>query len=449
MFIVHDYLSSKSDCTKVLEASFEIILNILTKNKAKLEKEFSKKENGSRSDKEFFILSSPLPPSAMTSHNVCSTCGCESSKKLKSKDTYLTDLLKMTDKKLMIMQGEVETHKQNYSHAQKQIQELERKVHRRETEIERLESLLESCRFVEDNKYMSAHNQLHEQSRKIDHLTKINKELETKLKSMVGDTHEAMSQAMKMVDVTKGLENELQTVATSTRLLEKDCISATENLSIKLARNKEKLKNCTDDLIDQHSRFHSIKDDRDRLEMELSRLTHSHTQLGQEMNKLIDVNNDLKAERAGLQEMVAIGQGERKTMADRINCLTVQLQKCEGQKQLGEAEILSLKSNISSLEGRLQENDALQEQLKKEIESLIVQKSDVELEKRNLNSEYLKLRNEKESYCVVRMNDFELKEEKAAVQQERDYYNDDVNNLQALINELKTTEHKLRENLEE
>lgn len=34
----------------------------------------------------------------------------------------------MTDKKLMIMQGEVETHKQNYSHAQKQIQELERKV---------------------------------------------------------------------------------------------------------------------------------------------------------------------------------------------------------------------------------------------------------------------------------------------------------------------------------
>lgn len=55
---------------------------------------------------------------------------------------------------------------------------------------------------------------------------------------MVGDTHEAMSQAMKMVDVTKGLENELQTVATSTRLLEKDCISATENLSIKLARNK-------------------------------------------------------------------------------------------------------------------------------------------------------------------------------------------------------------------
>lgn len=55
-------------------------------------------------------------------------------------------------------------------------------VHRRETEIERLESLLESCRFVEDNKYMSAHNQLHEQSRKIDHLTKINKELETKLK---------------------------------------------------------------------------------------------------------------------------------------------------------------------------------------------------------------------------------------------------------------------------
>ncbi|KAB7498545.1 hypothetical protein Anas_02563 [Armadillidium nasatum] len=270
---------------------------------------------------------------------------------------------------------------------------------------------------------------------------------------MVGDTHEAMSQAMKMVDVTKGLENELQTVATSTRLLEKDCISATENLSIKLARNKEKLKNCTDDLIDQHSRFHSIKDDRDRLEMELSRLTHSHTQLGQEMNKLIDVNNDLKAERAGLQEMVAIGQGERKTMADRINCLTVQLQKCEGQKQLAEAENLSLKSNISSLEGRLQENDALQEQLKKEIESLIVQKSDVELEKRNLNSEYLKVRNEKErldAEVILQDNKIkDLKEEKAAVQQERDYYNDDVNNLQALINELKTTEHKLRENLEE
>ncbi|KAB7498551.1 Centrosomal protein, partial [Armadillidium nasatum] len=196
---LHDDLKK---CQKELDAKIKVLKNLNQRRISELEKESSdksekihqllelkrrtlptsEKENCSRSDKEIFIISSPLPPSAMTSHNVCSTCGCESSKKLKSKDTYLTDLLKMTDKKLMIMQGEVETHKQNYSHAQKQIQELERKVHRRETEIERLESLLESCRFVEDNKYMSAHNQLHEQSRKIDHLTKINKELETKLK---------------------------------------------------------------------------------------------------------------------------------------------------------------------------------------------------------------------------------------------------------------------------
>ena len=55
---------------------------------------------------------------------------------------------------------------------------------------------------------------------------------------MVGDTHEAMSHAMQMVDVTENLATELQSANDTNKLLKEDHESTAHTLTTQLARNK-------------------------------------------------------------------------------------------------------------------------------------------------------------------------------------------------------------------
>ena len=89
---------------------------------------------------------------------------------------------------------------------------------------------------------------------------------------------------------------------------------------------QEKLKDCEGDLVEQHTLYHTTREERDRLKHEMSHLSHSNSCLKDDVTELSQSNACLKEERQRLEQTLAQGIGERKNLADKINTLTV---KCK------------------------------------------------------------------------------------------------------------------------
>ncbi|MDX7028908.1 hypothetical protein SJ174_23975, partial [Enterobacter hormaechei] len=77
------------------------------------------------------------------------------------------------------------------------------------------------------------------------------------------------------------------------------------------------------DLAEQHSLFHEVRDERDRIKVELNHMRRAHAKLTENMDNVLSANGALEEEKVRLEEVLALGNGEKKKLSDRVNSLTV------------------------------------------------------------------------------------------------------------------------------
>ncbi|KAK7083846.1 hypothetical protein SK128_028621, partial [Halocaridina rubra] len=357
-------------------------------------------------------ITSHLPENNMSSCNKCSKCGCGGSvRNPNNNDAYLADLLRMTDQKLLDLQQEVERSQRIARENENQCVTLRKQIANRETEIARLQGLLEGGRSVtavlEDNRLHAAHAHLHQLQLHNDMLTKTNLQLEGKLKNMLGDTHEAMHRAVTLADENTDLTQELHHFEKTNRLLEEDAANTAETLTQRLERARSKLIACEADLAEQHRLFHMIRDERDRLHKELVLLRHNHSRLSHDHTRLVTERVPIIDENRRMEDMLKKGQEEKKTLVDKINHLTVSLQEAETEKLRLSVDGEALRQTIAELTEQKETAEQGKEFYTAESETLQLQNRELEQER-----DYYKEESHK------------LTMEKADMEKERDFYKD-------------------------
>ncbi|XP_071548097.1 uncharacterized protein [Panulirus ornatus] len=399
-------------------------------------------------------ITSHLPENNMSSSNKCSKCGCAGagqSQPNNNNDAYLADLLRMTDQKLLDLQQEVERSQRYAKENENHCSTLKQQIANREAEIGRLQGLLEGGRSVaavmEDNRLHAAHAHLHQLQLHNDMLTKTNIQLESKLKNILGDTHEAMNRAVELADVNTDLTKELHDVENTNRLLEEDVINTAETLTQRLERSRTKLAGCESDLAEQHRLYHMMRDERDRLYKELVHVRHDYSKLTHDHTRLVTERVPMMDENKRMEDLLRKGQEEKKTLVDKINHLTVSLQEAETDKLRLSVDGDALRTAISELKAQkdalnrsiseLKEEKSTAEQGKafylSETEKLIGQNKELEQERDFYKKEMIKVQGEKaemeqeRDYYKEEM--FKVQGQKANMEQERDFYKDQSGEL--------------------
>ncbi|CAL4066396.1 unnamed protein product [Meganyctiphanes norvegica] len=364
----------------------------------------------------------------MSSCNKCLQCGCGTSHRGLSNNNnsaYLSDLLRMTEQKLLDLQQEAKSSKRTVRDKDDLIAELKAQVASRELEISRLQGLLAGGRsvtaIIEDNRLQAAHAHLHQMQMHIDMLSTNNDELERKLKNVLGDTHDAMNRAVELADENSGLSKTLRNVAKTNRMLEEDVITTELTLSQSLQRTKEHLMGCEVDLSEQHRLYHLMRDERNRLHKDMvmvrhdySRLTCDHARLVEERGPLLEDNHRMEAQLCHSHE-------EKKHQLDKINRLTVQVEELENQKTKLIKEGEDLKTTLTNLQ---EEKDVVEQSkafFSGETEKLQAEKQEMEEEIKNLDQQ--------KDYFKGEMN--KLEEQNRSMEEARDFVNADIGTLQA------------------
>nr|XP_045584865.1 centrosomal protein of 135 kDa-like isoform X2 [Procambarus clarkii] len=418
-------------------------------------------------------ITSHLPENNMSSSIKCSKCGCaggdqsQSNNNNNNNNAYLADLLRMTDQKLLDLQQEVERSQRYAKENENHCTVLKKQISNREREISRLQGLLEGGRTVaaviEDNRLQAAHAHLHQLQLHNDMLTKTNIQLESKLKNILGDTHDAMNRAVELADVNTDLTKELCDVENTNRLLEEDVINTAETLTQRLELTRTKLTSCKADLAEQHRLYHLMRDERDRLYKELVHVRHDYSKLSHDHTRLVTERVPMMDENKRMEDLLRKGQEEKKSLVDKINRLTVSLQETETDKLRLSVDGDALRKTISELKGQKDvlnmticelksQKDALNKTISElkdkkdsaeqgkafytsETEKLLGKNKDLEQERNYYKEEMIKLQtqntNLEQERDFYRDQTGELSREKQVVEQSRSYISDDLTKLQS------------------
>ncbi|XP_069953846.1 centrosomal protein of 135 kDa isoform X2 [Cherax quadricarinatus] len=432
-------------------------------------------------------ITSHLPENNMSSSNKCSKCGCaggqSQSNNNYNNNAYLADLLRMTDQKLLDLQQEVERSQRYAKENENHCTTLKKQIANREAEISRLQGLLEGGRTVaavlEDNRLQAAHAHLHQLQLHNDMLTKTNIQLESKLKNILGDTHDAMTHAVELADVNTDLTKELHDVENTNRLLEEDVINTAETLTQRLEHTRTRLMGCKADLAEQHRLYHLMRDERDRLYKELVHVRHDYSKLSHDHTRLVTERVPMMDENKRMEDLLRKGQEEKKTLVDKINHLTVSLQETETDKLRLSVDRDALRKTVSELRGQKDvlnmtiselklQKDALNKTISElkdeketaeqgkafytsETEKLIGQNKDLEQERDYYKEEMMKLQTQRAN--LEQERDFfrdqsgELSREKQLVEQSRSYMSDDLSKLQGQLRQMQQERNYFSEQL--
>ncbi|XP_042874854.1 golgin subfamily A member 4-like isoform X2 [Penaeus japonicus] len=402
-------------------------------------------------------ITSHLPENNMSSCNKCSKCGCAAGagRQQNNNDAYLADLLRMTDQKLLDLQQEAERSQRQTKEYENQCSTLRKQVASRESEITRLQGLLEGGRTVaavlEDNRIHAAHEHLHQLQLHNDLLTKTNIQLENKLKNILGDTHEAMNRAVELADENTDLTKELHDVEKTNRLLEEDVLNTAETLTQKLQRTKSKLISCESDLAEQHRLFHIMRDERDRLYKELIHVRHDHSRLTHDHTRLVTERVPMLDENRRMEDLLRKGQEEKKTLVDKINHLTVSLQEAETEKLRLTDEGETLRKKIADLTEEKDTAEQGKSFYSSETGKLQGQNKELEQERDYYKEEMQKLQTKRmeleQELDFFKDQSGELSRTKQALEQSREYMTDDMSKLQAQLKQLQLERNYFSEQL--